>query len=75
MKRATLAPIVKIKAPHVRPEGIVTALGPKDIYALVAKPFFVFGYRSSFGVLVPLVRAPVESTLDFLSRRGVFKVA
>jgi hypothetical protein len=39
----------------VSPEGIVTALRPSNIYALMAKPFFVFGCGSSLGVLVPLV--------------------
>jgi hypothetical protein len=47
--------VVDIKATHVSPEGIVTALRPANIYARVAKPFFAFGCGSSFGVLVPLV--------------------
>src|SRR5687767_14120351 len=47
--------IVEIREPHVSPKRMIGFLRSKDIYARVAKPFFVFGYGSSFGVLFPLI--------------------
>ena len=46
--------IVDIRASHLSPKRIVTLLRPINIYAPVAKPFFVFGDRSGPGVFVPL---------------------
>src|SRR6185436_12128567 len=47
--------IVEISAPHESPERLVAFLRAINVYARLAKPFFVFGRGASFGVLVPLV--------------------
>ena len=42
---------------------MVGAVWPIDIYAWVAKPFFVFGYRLSPGVFVPVTCRFADASL------------
>ena len=53
------------------PAQVREALRPPNIYARVAKPFFVFGCGSSLGVLVPLVPRSNDLVLQLLKRQCI----